>query len=269
MSINTVTKLGLSPRVRGNPPCSVRSASTVGSIPARAGEPLRCIDTASWTTVYPRACGGTKNSPDRIDAAVGLSPRVRGNQFRTGVEIVRSGSIPARAGEPCPALRPRYRFRVYPRACGGTDRRPALQMIRFGLSPRVRGNRPWARNRSARRGSIPARAGEPQSFRCCYCCWWVYPRACGGTPTLLLLLRFSIGLSPRVRGNRKGNNCRKPCQRSIPARAGEPIPEFMPSHVSTVYPRACGGTATSALGSSPAAGLSPRVRGNRPDPRPR
>ena len=50
-----------------------------GSIPARAGEPMRAVSSCWVRRVYPRACGGTY-----IQAAVtvmntGLSPRVRGN----------------------------------------------------------------------------------------------------------------------------------------------------------------------------------------------
>ena len=50
---------GLSPRVRGNP--SERGVWEIrpGSIPARAGEPVK--EVWDWTAcqVYPRACGGT------------------------------------------------------------------------------------------------------------------------------------------------------------------------------------------------------------------
>ena len=70
---------GLSPRVRGNLFSSIESEPTLGSIPARAGEPHQADSQLSgtgsiparagepvWhrlkkqmTKVYPRACGGT------------------------------------------------------------------------------------------------------------------------------------------------------------------------------------------------------------------
>ena len=75
-----------------------------------------------------------------------------------------SGSIPARAGEPI-SLRssapPKW---VYPRACGGTVFLLTKSARYFGLSPRVRGNPYSAPQRQARKGSIPARAGEPKAL---------------------------------------------------------------------------------------------------------
>ena len=78
------------------------------------------------------------------------------------LRIVRSGSIPACAGEPLFIAFWSYCKWVYPRVCGGTaggiDHMTTLE----GLSPRVRGNRSDVDTRSEADGSIPACAGEPQ-----------------------------------------------------------------------------------------------------------
>ena len=50
---------GLSPRVRGNRGHSPRGGGCPGSIPACAGEPLKCVVAGSVWRVYPRVCGGT------------------------------------------------------------------------------------------------------------------------------------------------------------------------------------------------------------------
>ena len=50
---------GLSPPVRGNRPDSGARHADHGSIPARAGEPLRTRVRPIRTPVYPRPCGGT------------------------------------------------------------------------------------------------------------------------------------------------------------------------------------------------------------------
>ena len=53
------SRVGLSPRVRGNRHAAAPHLCAVGSIPACAGEPK---DNSSWTSagkVYPRVCGGT------------------------------------------------------------------------------------------------------------------------------------------------------------------------------------------------------------------
>ena len=196
------------------------------SIPARAGEPRRCLRASSENVVYPRACGGTSNMNRRFrHREVGLSPRVRGNPIYTFSRAVRR--------------------EVYPRACGGTLLLRCPDCVTVGLSPRVRGNRQrrWA-----------DAAGR-----------WVYPRACGGTQGRRAGENRMHGLSPRVRGN-PGSRCgRWGCDGSIPARAGEPTPRPRRLRRLRVYPRACGGTGYGQPTTVTVAGLSPRVRGNRED----
>ena len=159
--VTSLLTWGLSPRVRGNRARSSSAASGPGSIPARAGEPGPPLRCGGRTKVYPRACGGTELTPDATPLAQGLSPRVRGNRFVQRLVDPQVRSIPARAGEPHPPARPRTSGRVYPRACGGTCRRPRRSDSPPGLSPRVRGNLLGAAERRRLRGSIPARAGEP------------------------------------------------------------------------------------------------------------
>ena len=51
--------IGLSPRVRGNPTCTIAPSCGGGSIPACAGEPPLRYVPADVCSVYPRVCGGT------------------------------------------------------------------------------------------------------------------------------------------------------------------------------------------------------------------
>ena len=187
-----------------------------GSIPACAGEPGWASPPQVLQPVYPRVCGGTP-PPDRLRGdQQGLSPRVRGNRARPIAECVYTGSIPACAGEP-PGASPMDTLRsVYPRVCGGTGVYRAV------------GN--------ASRRSIPACAGEPA-------CGRVYPRVCGGSWSVSHG-HPAIGLSPRVRGNRR-------------------IPRRGQCYPSRVYPRVCGGTGSADRSDRRWWGLSPRVRGNR------
>ena len=135
-------------------------------------------------------------------------------------------------------------------------------MAAQGLSPRVRGNLHWTFDGLGIWGSIPARAGEPYPQIRQRKHPTVYPRACGGTRYSLADLESGHGLSPRVRGNPKGNMGRRSRYGSIPARAGEPRNSRSAISASTVYPRACGGTNLINRASSIDEGLSPRVRGN-------
>ena len=192
----------------------------------------------------------------------GLSPRVRGNLARVGVDKLRRRSIPARAGEPMMGLPVPPLPPVYPRACGGTGGPSPNHPLLWGLSPRVRGNRRQLGPLRRRDRSIPARAGEPQSHAGNAFQRWVYPRACGGTSGPRSRGMGGEGLSPRVRGNRQGAAGTCGTARSIPARAGEPLGTAPSSCPWRVYPRACGGTSMSASFASTSNGLSPRVRGN-------
>ncbi len=147
--------------------------------------------------------------------------------------------------------------------CGGTAALYPSSYFENGLSPRVRGNLiPFVLD-CLKVGSIPACAGEPRTSLTRSSRYLVYPRVCGGTH-LLAHFHFSFrGLSPRVRGNPLARPFPLLLSRSIPACAGEPANLRLAPHAHRVYPRVCGGTYLSYSAMAIAAGLSPRVRGNR------
>ena len=122
-------------------------------------------------------------------------------------------------------------------------------------------------------GSIPACAGEPVPAYTGCTAIGVYPRVCGGTKPDSATARRSAGLSPRVRGNRRGRLPVAESTRSIPACAGEPRRRQRCQNRRRVYPRVCGGTSIGQPAAARPQGLSPRVRGNphsadgRPRPR--
>ena len=234
---------GLSPHVRGNlRPLGV-FVGWKGSIPARAGEPVRRIAPYPARGVYPRTCGGTSYSSATPSTPTGLSPHVRGNLPLPDGRGLGHGSIPARAGEP-------------EQSAPGTVRHQ-------GLSPHVRGNLGSRAGGPGRARSIPARAGEPLSVFRPYRIDGVYPRTCGGTMYCGTPTAFATGLSPHVRGNRPLASRRQVEYGSIPARAGEPLFNGLFYGYMRVYPRTCGGTGIRWSRVSRASGLSPHVRGNR------
>ena len=210
--------------MRGNPRAFSTSLQHTGSIPAHAGEPkYRLLNSSSWK---------------------GLSPRMRGNPCSTPPRCVRARSIPAHAGEPCTGVGQPRKYRVYPRACGGTYGLQGTGDQRGGSIPAHAGEpagRPGLRKRSIR-GSIPAHAGEPVPTRRKAGPPTVYPRACGGTGKIQPEPAQQEGLSPRMRGNHWVIDCNKQKYGSIPAHAGEPHggTGWLPPQ--RVYPRACGGT---------------------------
>ena len=233
---------GLSPRVRGNQAQGVPGLTPQGSIPACAGEPNTLPHTGPRPRVYPRVCGGTATAGLPPPPAPGLSPRVRGNPTSSGTPAITLGSIPACAGEPWLPQAGYSAARVYPRVCGGTQRRNTASLLVEGLSPRVRGNRPLGLRSVLSPGSIPACAGEPSPTPHPARARRVYPRVCGGTQYRMLLRRWFDGLSPRVRGNHWAGEDGAATARSIPACAGEPGVSGAQNHDTAVYPRVCGGT---------------------------
>ena len=194
------------------------------------------------------------------------------------------GSIPASAGQPGSTIFASTPGKVYPRECGATEVLNTDEGRQWGLSPRVRGNRPRPRLRKARSGSIPASAGQPCIHLRHDILEWVYPRECGAThdrrrrsghqvrsipasagqPRRVCGLCFrKTGLSPRVRGNRMRAVGIRAEHGSIPASAGQPTTGCASPTPARVYPRECGATVCEPWGYVPSTGLSPRVRGNR------
>ena len=249
--------------MRGNLRSIRRPGAPRGSIPACAGEPGPAGKARRRLAVYPRVCGGTPDVYNFLPPTEGLSPRVRGNQIPARVQAVIVRSIPACAGEPARQMPAGRASRVYPRVCGGTSLCPVVNGQGPGLSPRVRGNliekACWLRPA----GSIPACAGEPITLSLHPSWLQVYPRVCGGTQ-VRPPDRWTIdGLSPRVRGNQHPKTRRHRQARSIPACAGEPTVARAGFGSFSVYPLVCGGTEGLFFMVRRAAGLSPRVRGNR------
>ena len=258
---------GLSPRVRGNQGEGSAVAVSAGSIPAGAGEPCAAASTSGWSRVYPRGCGGTSEGWGKSELREGLSPRVRGNHAVGHLLEGTAGSIPAGAGEPGAQQRLVRDTGVYPRGCGGTAEPRTHGKTDRGLSPRVRGNLGRDTLAGLRIGSIPAGAGEPNLLSATGSHIRVYPRGCGGTPFVSPMNATPMGLSPRVRGNQHGEGRPQPGGGSIPAGAGEPLSDPLHNDKGWVYPRGCGGTSPAPWLQVFDRGLSPRVRGNRPQAR--
>ena len=126
----------------------------------------------------------------------------------------------------------------------------------------MRGNHEVANNAGYAGRSIPAYAGEPRNGKRRPTLTTVYPRVCGGTRRVAMLLGYGYGLSPRMRGNRVPAFIRPGHMGSIPAYAGEPGCFCLWGSRPAVYPRVCGGTVNPAMARADMRGLSPRMRGN-------
>ncbi len=253
---------GLSPLAQGNHTHRRCVRQTLGSIPARAGEPAATDAATIDIRVYPRSRRGTtplKNTPSSFR---GLSPLAQGNRPAIRSEKKTVGSIPARAGEPPRPCSARPGWWVYPRSRRGTETNLDDTASYRGLSPLAQGNLSRQAMRQTLTGSIPARAGEPNPGHCHHCGHRVYPRSRRGTMTASMILLTSNGLSPLAQGNRLGNLHKQLRRGSIPARAGEPPTLPNPIRMVTVYPRSRRGTKESTGRWFRLDGLSPLAQGN-------
>ena len=142
--------------------------------------------------------------------------------------------------------------------------------ISFGSSPRVRGTRLDAEDRTGVVRFIPARAGNTSPRETLRPEYTVHPRACGEHDQPQIGIHAAVGSSPRVRGTPDPSRSSLLLLRFIPARAGNTSCSASSVLTWPVHPRACG-EHTGGLGvRSSRNGSSPRVRGTRhqPDPEP-
>ena len=232
---------GLSPRGRGNPSTSGLCRRWSGSIPAWAGKPSGASAWDRARRVYPRVGGETSTTFACPPSKAGLSPRGRGNHDQPRKLVRLRRSIPAWAGKPKATHAGNVNNRVYPRVGGETSGGRDASCLRYGLSPRGRGNPSWLRCAVPLARSIPAWAGKPGGPRRPLPPSRVYPRVGGETPSGISSPQGVAGLSPRGRGNldhgqhqsvglatprgrgnpRPSREARR-CLWSIPAWAGKP-----------------------------------------------
>ena len=132
---------GLSPRVWGNRSWAKISTQTARPIPTCVGQPTTRRLPLDLASAYPHVCGATSGSATFCSSARGLSPRVWGNQRSGVVGELNIGPIPTCVGQPTHNACVSLQVQAYPHVCGATGRVPLDVRSRWGLSPRVWGNR--------------------------------------------------------------------------------------------------------------------------------
>ena len=170
---------GSSPRVRGTLFAVSVVVSSLGIIPACAGNTL-CIDGIGLPTRdHPRVCGEHESIVDTSLIDVGSSPRVRGTLLIILSEIGWVGIIPACAGNTSPHKSASEAVRDHPRVCGEHLREIGSETIPMGSSPRVRGTQQLVKAVGDIVGIIPACAGNTVSLTMPMVGIGDHPRVCG------------------------------------------------------------------------------------------
>ena len=150
---------------------------------------------------------------------------MRGKLSRAGEEVAQARSIPAYAGETGEVLDVAVVGGVDPRVCGGNTGKATSPPATPGRSPRMRGKQKGEAQASPTGRSIPAYAGETELRVCGRGGDEVDPRVCGGNSPPSRSPRSTEGRSPRMRGKLDLDLFERAEQRSIPAYAGETLPD--------------------------------------------
>ncbi len=255
---------GPSPLARGNLKHAHQSSLDAGSIPARAGQPLRQRAKLRLDRVHPRSRGATHLTAAHFDRADGPSPLARGNRECQPHDALRGGSIPARAGQPPAQSVALPRPGVHPRSRGATTIERTCLLLTKGPSPLARGNRRRCPVCALDPRSIPARAGQPPSRGAHPRPPGVHPRSRGATVIVTRIVVVGWGPSPLARGNPVQLGRQALERGSIPARAGQPWWWARRARGCRVHPRSRGATVNFSIFIPISLGPSPLARGNHP-----
>ena len=239
------------------------SERRTGLIPAGAGQTRNGAQSTSRFWAHPRRCGADQCAQKQILDGMGSSPQVRGRRQPGSEASPFSGLIPAGAGQTRTRHGERRRGRAHPRRCGADRTAPGRTPVPHGSSPQVRGRLHVERHVGARRGLIPAGAGQtPDNFTSGYG-QRAHPRRCGADDWALPHDTVFPGSSPQVRGRPAAVHPSQPAPGLIPAGAGQTRCVLPAALGRTAHPRRCGADWIVIDHDGYGEGSSPQVRGRR------
>ncbi len=154
---------GPSPRTRGKQALVAQIDARRGAIPAYAGETRSPAHRCPPRRGHPRVRGGNSSPCPFAPAMPGPSPRTRGKRELPELKRRIIGAIPAYAGETRSGSGKAAHLRGHPRVRGGNASSALRTAVAKGPSPRTRGKPALHQCTRARRGAIPAYAGETRS----------------------------------------------------------------------------------------------------------
>ena len=186
---------------------------------------------------------------------------MRGTLSDTLGPSVRTGIIPAYAGNTLSFFAATNQRRDHPRVCGEHEAFVQDGQLSAGSSPRMRGTHGTNRSKIEIIGIIPAYAGNTAPLPFAFVCKRDHPRVCGEHLEHARVHVSVTGSSPRMRGTRMGLAAKHALDGIIPAYAGNTLRRI--SYLATIWdhPRVCGehnSTPVSHIGQK---GSSPRMRG--------
>ena len=151
---------GSSPHVRGTLTVQLCTYSSIGIIPACAGNTSSLPKTWCASRDHPRMCGEHREQAERLMTDRGSSPHVRGTLGGSWSVGPLPGIIPACAGNTYRGCWRRPLPQDHPRMCGEHFADPESSPRWLGSSPHVRGTLVYRKEVEQAHGIIPACAGN-------------------------------------------------------------------------------------------------------------
>ena len=197
--------------------------SSIGIIPASAGNTLSGVPPGSPQQDHPRIRGEHRFCPTTSYGRQGSSPHPRGTPLCYTHSKQLSGIIPASAGNTASGKLRSPPPWDHPRIRGEHPDRAVRMVLILGSSPHPRGTQPPVAERACDAGIIPASAGNTQFELRILIFWWDHPRIRGEHWQFPQVFTSSIGSSPHPRGTRTSPFPPTVADRIIPASAGNTL----------------------------------------------
>ena len=185
-------------------------------------------------------CGEHVTIECRDTRIIGSSPHVRGTRVSCSCGSRVRGIIPACAGNTLRYSRMTWSLWDHPRMCGEHIDPLNPNTSNWGSSPHVRGTRPFAGRPDARRGIIPACAGNTEASDRRIVHVRDHPRMCGEHISVACKTHAGAGSSPHVRGTLAHYSASVPENGIIPACAGNTRRSMTSPLPWRDHPRMCG-----------------------------
>ena len=237
------------------------SSKIMGIIPAYAGNTSNVKSRVILGWDHPRVCGEHLSVPMGVGGSWGSSPRMRGTLLRGRCSTLRTGIIPAYAGNTWNLHQSKTAPRDHPRVCGEHCQFSFLCLGVLGSSPRMRGTPVSLSSIVNTRGIIPAYAGNTLAAQSSKSSTGDHPLVCGEHMVADTLERHGGGSSPRMRGTRSPHVERRNGRGIIPAYAGNTWCVSRTYEIPWDHPRVCGEHRHVNPAVCEHVGSSPRMRG--------
>ena len=202
--MNEHTKVGSSPRIRGEYPARATEHLHSGIIPANTG---RIMPHATFCTLpgdHPREYGENPPTASMRALMTGSSPRIRGESAAPVRFVVDTGIIPANTGR----IQHHHQMKTWrpdhPREYGENGESPIPTVKVNGSSPRIRGESSQLSLCFAGIGIIPANTGRMLPTLSIPRVAWDHPREYGENDLVWARMNGVRGSSPRIRGEYNG-----------------------------------------------------------------